>query len=361
MSHEATPSIKGNTAGAVDKTAAADMLAMIDGFRASRIAWAAAKLGIPDLLRNEAKSSKELAAATQTHAPSLDRALRALVSIGILTQDERERFGLTPLGATLRSGVPGSLLPWMLLMLGEENYRAWGDLLHSLRTGETAFDHVFGTSVWEYRERHPDQRTLFDAAMASLIRSHAAALVNAYSFEEAHRVVDVGGGDGTLLVAILRAHPRLEGVLFDLPEVVSLARKCIADAGVAERCAIVSGDAFASVPGDGDCYLLSRVIHDWDDERAGAILRNCRRALPQHGSLLLFERLAPAMPEASPAGRAAALTDLTMLIATGGRERTEAQYHTLLLESGLEPQRTIPTASGLSIICARAASPASRP
>ena len=353
MSHGVTHDTKSG-AGALDAAAVADMLGLIDGFRVSRIAWAAAKLGIADLLRDEPKSSTEIAAATQTHPPSLERALRAFVAIGLVALDERGRFRLTPLGATLRSDIPGSLHPWMLLMLGDDNYRAWGELLHSLRTGETAFDRVFGSSVWDYRKRHPEQRRLFDAAMATLIRAHAVALVGAYPFAGVKRVVDVGGGDGTLLIELLRAHPQLEGVLYDLPEVVQEAGPRIVAAGVAERCAIASGDAFASVPGGGDCYLLSRVVHDWDDEHAIAILRNCSRALPERGSLLVVERVAPARPEVSRAARAAALADLTMLIATGGRERTEAEYRALLVVAGLKTLRVIAMASGLDLIeCAR--------
>jgi hypothetical protein len=350
VSHEPAIHAKGSEERVVDASASTLMLDLIDGLRISRLVWAAARLGIPDLLRDRAKSSDELAAETRTNASALARALRALVTVGLLAQDEQDRFMLTALGATLRSDVPGSLHPWALVALGDESYRAWGELHYSLRTGETAFEHVFGMDVWEYRKRHPEHGRLFDAAMASLLASTDAALASAYSFADVKRLVDVGGGDATLLIALLRAHPKLEGLLFDLPDVAANARQRIAAAGLAERCAIAAGDALISAPDGGDCYLLSRVIHDWDDECATVILRNCRRALPEHGALLVFERIYPARAEPSRAARAAALTDLTMLVATGGHERTEAQYRALVSAAGLDTVRIIPTVSGLSLI-----------
>ncbi len=326
------------------------MLALIGGVRVARVLYVAANLGLADLLRDGPRTNGELAEATGSHAPSLARVLRALLALGVLTRDPEGRFGLTALGATLRSDGPGSLRAWILFALGEENLRTWGELLHSVRTGETAFDHVYKMGVWQYRQQNPEHGRLFDAAMAALMSGVDTALAAAYSFAGVERVVDVGGGDGTLLITLLRVHPGLEGVLFDLPEVAAGARRRIAGAGLAQRCAVVAGDVFDAVPGDGDCYLLARVIHDWDDERAVAILRNCCRAMSEGGRLLLLERIFPAEVEPSPASLAAALTDMNMMLVTGGRERTEAEYRTLLSVAGVDAVRIIPTGSGLSVL-----------
>jgi hypothetical protein len=352
VSHEPDPHADGTPGAEAHATTA--MLGLIDGFRVSRLVWIAAQLGIADLLRDGASSSAELAAATRTDAPSLARVLRALAALGILAQDEQDRFALTPLGMTLRSDVQGSLRPWALFALGEENHRAWGALEHSLTTGETAFEHVFGLGVWEYRARHPESGRLFDAAMATLVARAGAALAASYPFSGVQRVVDVGGGDGTLLIALLRAHPRLAGTLVELPAVIASARERIADAGLTERCNVIASDVLASVPEGGDCYLLARVVHDWDDERAVAILRNCARVLPERGVVLVFERVLPARAEPSTAARAATLTDVTLLVSTGGRERTETEYQALFAAAGLKASRIISTTSGLSVIeCAR--------
>lgn len=326
------------------------MVALIGGFRASHLIYAAAMLGLADLLRDTPRSCADLAAATNTHPPTLARVLRALVAIGVFTEEEQGRFGLTALGATLRSDAPGSLRPWALFAPGAENQRAWGALVHSVRTGETAFDHIHGIDVWQYRDRNPEQGRLFDAAMAALMAGIDTALALAYPFSGVRRIVDVGGGDGTLLITLLRMHPRLEGVLFDLPRVAARAQRRIAEAGLAERCATVAGDAFDSVPQDADCYLLARVLHDWDDDRALTILRNCCRVMPDGGRLLVLERILPAALQSSPSLQAAAMADLTMLVVTGGRERTEAEYRGLLSAAGVEPTSIVPTGSGLSVL-----------
>jgi len=329
---------------------AATMLGLIGGIRVSRIVYVAAKLGLADLLRDGPRTQDELAAETNCHAPSFARTLRALVAIGVLTQDAQRRFALTPLGVTLRSDVPGSLRAWALFALGDENHHAWGELMHSVRGGGTAFERVYGLDVWQYRERHPECGRLFDAAMAALMRGIDSAFVAAYPLAGVRRIVDIGGGDGTLMIALLQAHPSLEGVLFDLPEVAAGAQRRIAEAGLEDRCATVAGNFFETVPSGEDCYLLARVIHDWDDERALAILRNCCRAMPERGRLLLLERLFPMPLEQSAALYAAALADLNMMVVTGGRERTEAEYRTLLSDAGLDTLTIIPTRSGLSVL-----------
>ena len=325
------------------------MLGLIDGFRVSQIVSAAAALAIPDLLSEGPRTAEDLAVRTQTHAPSLARLLRALAALGVLSEGDAG-FALTAVGATMRSDAPGSLRPWALLALGEESQRAWGNLLHTVRTGETAFDHAFGMSVWEHRQRHLEHGRLFDAAMGALMAHATAAFVAACPVADVKRLVDVGGGDGTLLIALLRAYPHLEGALYDLPDVAERGRRRIFEAGLASRCTALAGDALDLVPEGADCYLLARVIHDWDDERATAILRNCQRAMPARGKLILFERIVPAYGQSPSAARAAALTDVTMMIFTGGRERSEAEYGALLAAAGLRPTGLIATPSGLSII-----------
>ena len=329
------------------------MLQLIAGFRISRILYVAARLGLADLLRDSPADSAALASVTGTHAPSLYRLMRALASIGVLAEDEQHRFSLTALGNSLRSDVPDSLREWAIFALGDEHFLAWGELMHCVRTGDIAFNHVFGTDVWTYRAAHAEHAAIFDSAMAQLVKSYDASLVAAYPFAAIDKLVDVGGGDATLLVAILQANPAMHGVLFDLPHVIERARVRIAQAGLSDRCEVVAGDAFAAVPTGGDAYLLSRVIHDWDDESAIAILNACRRAIGDEGRVLLVERLMPARAVVSPAAQASSLSDLTMLVMNGGRERTEAEYRKLLDGAGLALAAIVPIETGASVLEAR--------
>jgi hypothetical protein len=333
----------------------ATMLQLIAGFRVSRILYVAARLGLADLLRDTPSDSAALASVTGTHAPSLYRLMRALASIGVLAEDERRRFSLTALGNSLRSDVPDSLREWAIFALGDEHFRAWGELMHCVRTGDIAFDHVFGTDVWTYRAAHAEHAAIFDRAMAQLARSYDASLVAAYPFATVARLVDVGGGDATLLIAILQANAATHGVLFDLPHVAERARDRIAQAGLSDRCEVVAGDAFTAVPTGADAYLLSRVIHDWDDGRAIAILDACRRAIGDDGRVLLVERLMPARVVASPAAQSSSLSDLTMMVMNGGRERTEAEYRELLDRASLALVRIVPIETGASVLEARRA------
>lgn len=331
----------------------ATMLQLIAGFRVSRIVYAAARLGLADLLHQKPADAATLASLTGTDAPSLHRLMRALASIGVLDEDDEHRFSLTALGNTLRADAPDSLHAWAIFSLGGEHFRAWGELLHSVRTGEVAFDHIFGTDVWSYRAAHTDHAAIFDQAMAQLVKAYDASLVAAYPFAAFDRLVDVGGGDGTLLIAILRAHPRMRGVLFDLPHVAERARQRIGEARLSERCEVVSGDAFAAVPSGADAYLLSRVIHDWDDRHALELLEACRKAMTAQGRVLLVERPMPERATASPDAQSSSLSDLTMLVMNGGRERTEAQYRELLDRAGLVLGRIVPLAMGASVLEAR--------
>jgi SAM-dependent methyltransferase len=323
--------------------AAVAMLQLIGGFYISRALFVTAKLGIADLLRYGPKDSEELAEATATHGPSLKRMLRALGSIGVFAEDEEERFSLTPLGHMLETDRPDSLGDLAILALGEESYWGWGNLMHSIRTGETAFDRIYDMSMWDYLGRHPESARNFDRAMSNLVGVYHSAVLAAYPFASFSKIIDVGGGDGSLLIALLKAAPNLRGMVFDLPHAADTARQRLARAGLASRCEVVAGDMFASVPHGGDAYLLSGVIHDWDDGRAATILENCRRAMQPPCKLLILEPVLPAKPDGSAKARSALLSDLNMMAMTGGRERTAAEYHALLRHSGFKQMRIIET------------------
>jgi O-methyltransferase/methyltransferase family protein len=331
-----------------ERPAPVAMIRLIAGFWISQAVYIAAQLGIADLLKDGAQDIEQIARATACHGPSLYRVLRTLASVGVFTEDGQQRFASTPLGATLQSGVAGSLRAWVNVQLGDEHCRAWSQAMHSVQTGESAFDHLFGMGVWRYRSQHVEHAALFDEAMANLTATYNTAIVSSYAFSRFEKIVDVGGGDGGLLMAILQANPSLQGVLFDLPHVAHKATARMAEAGLAERCQVVAGDAFSSVPEGGDAYILSRVIHDWDDARSIAILGNCHRAMATRGTLLLVEGIV------SPANESdiTKLFDLNMLVLAGGRERTAAEYQALLEAADFVMASIIPTSSilGVSII-----------
>jgi len=335
-----------NRTTSVDIPPPVAMLQMIAGFWVSRAIYIAAKLGIADLLKDGAKNSEALAQATGLHAPSLYRVLRALASVGVFAEDEQGRFALTPIAATLRTDVPGSLRAFAIAELGEDHYPAWGEVLHSVKTGEIAFDHLFGMDVWQYRAQHPEDGKIFDEAMASFSSVVNATVVASYDFSSIGKIVDVGGGDGSLIASILRANPGMKGVLFDLPHVIAGARRRIEAEGLAERCEVVGGDAFVSVPSGGDAYLLKWIIHDWDDERSVALLKSCHRAMAKNGKLLVVEAIIPS--DDTPSFHK--FMDLNMLVMTGGRERTEAEYQTLLEAAGFRLVGIIPTQSEMRVI-----------
>jgi O-methyltransferase domain/Dimerisation domain len=330
----------------VDISPPAAMLRMIEGFWLSRALSVAVKLGIADLLKDGPKSSKELADATGTHAPSLFRVLRALAGAGVFAEDESGRFAATPLAAALQSGAPGSLRAFVLEQLDEEHYGAWGDMLHTVQTGETAFDYHFKMDLWQYRALHPEDAKTFDEAMANMTEAAVGPILGVYDFSSFRTVVDVGGGDASLLTAILGKHPGVKGVLFDMPRVTPKAQRRIEAAGLTKRCEIVSGDFFEAVPPGGDAYILKAVIHDWDDEQATAILMNCRRAMAENGRLLLIEAAIPAGNE--PFFHK--FMDLNMMVMTGGRERTGAEYRALLTAAGFKLMRIVPAGFELSVI-----------
>lgn len=321
------------------------LLQMMTGYWVSQSLYVAAKLGLPDLLADGPMPSNDLAAATQTHAPSLYRLLRALASLGVFTEVAPATFALSPLADPLRSDHPASMRA-LAVMYNEEQYRAWGSLLESVRTGESVFEEVFATPYFSYLAQHPEANETFNQAMTGWSAQLDRALLAAYDFSRFATVVDVGGGYGRLLATILAAHPALHGVLFDQPHVVADAGPLLEATGVANRCRSVGGDFFHEVPAGGDVYVLAQIVHDWDDERSVAILQACRRAIPSTGTLLLAE-LVIAPGDAPDVGK---LLDLHMLVLLGGRERTETEYRSLLAASGFTLTAVIPTVAGTSLV-----------
>ena len=338
-------------AGRAEAQALRDLLL---GYRNTQLLYVAAKLGLSDLVADTPKRSADLAPALGVHPQALHRVMRGLALLGVLAEHDDGRFSLGPLGRHLlagapdgTAGAPGSLRTEALIH-GEEFYRTWGSLLSSVETGAPASRHLYGTSTWEHRAAHPELNEHFNRFMAAMTGQVAAAVLAAYDFSPYRTLVDVGGGHGALLAPILRAHPHLEGVLFDQPHVLAGARAYLEAAGVAARCRLVAGDFFAAVPPGADAYLLKWIIHDWDDDRAVAILRTCRAAIGGGaGKVLLVERLLPARAAQAPG---TIYGDLTMLVVEGGRERTEAEYRALLAAAGLALVRVVPTGSDFSVL-----------
>ncbi len=325
------------------------MLRMLNGFHVTQMLSVAARLGIPDLLADEPKTADELARATSAQPDALYRMLRALAGMGVFEEHTGRRFALTPLGATLQSSHPHTLRAHAIF-LGGEAYRAWGDLPYSIATGQAAFDHVFGAAHFAYLGEHPDANEVFNQAMSVAARREIVAMVAAYDFSGAATLVDVGGGQGMLLTAILLANPGLRGALFDLPHVVAGATTALSAAGVADRCEIVGGDFFTTAPPAGDILALSHILHDWDDERCTLILRSCARALGPRSKLLVIEDII----EPSANAPQTLFKDMHMMVLNGGRERTAQEYERLLATAGLRLTRIIPTALATRIIEAEA-------
>lgn len=305
----------------------------LSGFRLTQALYVSAKLGMADRLAAGPKDAETLAREVGVDPDRLFRVLRALASFGVLSLDGAGRFRLTELGEYLRTDVPGSLEAFAVFS-GEESYRAFGELLHTVRTGETAFDHVYGMGHFDYLAQHPDASTTFHRWMAGALGALDDPL-EGFDLHDRRVLVDVGGGQGALLALVLRNHTELKGILFDLPTALTDAPEYLESFGVRDRCEILSGSAFEFVPPGGDAYVMSRILHDWTDDKALEILRNCRRAIPQEGVLLLREVVLKegTLPPAQ------ALLDLVMMAMTGGRERTENDWRQLLHRAGFILQR----------------------
>jgi orsellinic acid C2-O-methyltransferase len=315
----------------------------------SQAVYVAAKLGIADHLADGPLTHDALAKATGTHAPSLRRVLRLLAAADVLVEREDGRFELTTVGSFLKSG-PGSFRAAAQLFGGPMVWQSWGDLLTTVRTGETALHRVFKTDSFEYMNDHPEEAAVFDEAMGSFTAMTAIAVAAAYDFSSMRKVVDLGGGQGALLAGILRANPDLRGVVFDMPRVADGARREIAAAGLADRCEFVGGDFFEAVPAGFDAYLLKHVIHDWDDAKATRILRTARAAMSPEAKLLIVEGVYPPRIDASLESQGAARNDVNMMVCTGGRQRSEAEFRQLYEAAGLRLTRIVPTMGMVCVI-----------
>ena len=324
------------------------LLQMLSGMWVSQSIYVAAKLGIADLLKQGAKTSEQLANDTDVDAQSLYRVLRALSSIGIFAEGENRLFELTPLATYLQSDSPSSMRA-IAIMFGSEDWRwqTWGNILYSVKTGKSAFEHTKGIPIFNYFSQNPEAAEIFNASMTSFSTIHNAAIAASYDFSSIKTLVDVGGGHGGFLSAILKANPMMKGILYDLPPVIEGARQHLEVAGLQERCLEIQGNFFESVPSGGDAYMLKNIIHDWNDESAIAILKNCHRAMPDNGKLLLVETVIPSGNEPS-VGK---FVDIEMLLMTsGGRERTEAEFQNLFRAAGFKLTSITPTQSPLSVI-----------
>jgi hypothetical protein len=317
-------------------------------YNLTQMIYVAARLGIPDLLIDGPKTVDALAVAVDAHPSALYRLLRALAGVGIFAEDRLSNFALTPLAELLRSDVTGSFRPFVLSYGESWWWNAWGSLLHSIQTGETAFNYVHGRSLFEYLDQDAQAAKVFNANMTSMTTGEAQYIVAAYDFSGTRVLVDVGGGHGALTAAILKTYANIRAVLFDLPSLVAGARTWLDTRGIEDRCEVIGGNFFESIPQDGDTYLLKDVLHNWEDDQAVAILKKCHAFMPPSAKLLVIERIIPPGNTPSP-GK---LIDISMLVMTGGRERTEPEYRALLQMAAFRVQDILPSESGISIIVA---------
>jgi hypothetical protein len=313
------------------------LLALLNSHWITQTLYVAAELGLPDLLASGPQSSASLAQATGVHGPSLHRLLRALVTLDIVQERADGAFALLPMGALLGRDAATSLRSWALVV-GRYQWQAWSHLLDSIKTGA---DVASMTLTAAFNEQHSEQAAVLNQAIAELTRFIAPAVVQAYDFTDCRRIIDVGGGYGELLVAILKANPAACGVLFEVPRVIEQAQEHLTRADLAHRCECLAGDVFEAVPGGGDAYVLKSIIHNWDDERSTRILANCRHAMPAGATLLLVERIMPERLGVSAADQAYASDDLNALT-RAAKERTAAEFRVLLASAGFHLTKIVP-------------------
>lgn len=322
------------------------LMQMLFGAQMQRSVCIAAKLGIADLLAKKPQTADELAARTETHAPSLYRMLRTLASVGVFAETADRKFELTPVAALLRSDAPNSMRDFVILMGEDWMWQAWGELMYSVQTGGVAFEKVQGMNSFEFHRQNEESGKIFNAAMTNFTQAVIPAIVEAYDFSGIGKFVDIAGGHGLLLAGILKANPQLHGILFDLPFVVEGAGELLEKEGVRHRVELVPGDFFQSVPAGADAYMMKHIIHDWDDERSIKILRNIHSAMNGDGKVLIIEMIIPEGNKPHPSKD----LDVLMLVNNSGKERTEDEYRTLLEASGFELTKVIQTNSPYSVI-----------
>ena len=334
---------------APEKSPGQIMTQLLLGNRVQQAIYVAAKLGIADLLLDGPKSSEELAQDTGAHPGALHRLLHALTGYGIFASDGQHRFGLTPLASLLRDGTRNSKRAFALWS-GGLSYELFGALEYSVMTGQPAINHIHGMDFLDYLAQNPDVGDLFDAFMSRQTAPLGPVLA-AYDFTGINTIVDVGGGRGELLAAVLSAHPTMRGILIDTPRVIEGTKYFLEAAGIADRCTLLGGDIFESMPGGGDAYILKSVVHGVDDNLAAQLLTSCRQAMNHDGKLLLFEIVMPPGNEPSP-GK---LMDLLMLVGSYGRERTEEEFRSLFTVAGFRMANIMTTKYGYSLIEGRIA------
>jgi hypothetical protein len=318
----------------------AQMMQLITGFWTSCCIYNAAKLNIADLLVKSPQTAAQLAESTQTNAAALYRVLRALASAGIFSENDKGEFSNTPLSETLRSDVPGSMKAMAQAQLGD-HYKAWGNLLYSIKTGGIAFDDVEGMPVWEYYQGHPEEGVNFMKAMTGLSAASVMNVLPAYDFSGLKTIIDVGGGNGALLMGVLGAAKDATGVVFDMEYVIEETKKEIAGKGLSARCGTEAGDFFASVPAGADAYMMKMILHDWNDKQCATILSNCNKAMKAGSKLLVIEAVIPDGNTPHP-GK---FLDINMLAMTGGKERTEKEFAELFSKAGLKLSGVVHTES----------------
>ncbi len=321
---------------------------LVSGFRSTQMVRVVTELRIPDLVADGPRTSDDLAAATGVLAEPLRRVLRCLVAIGVFTETDDGRFAATPVSEWFRDR-PGSLRG-VALMLPAESYRAFGDLMYTLKTGEPAFEHVFSMSRWEQLAQEPEQASIFNTAMQYGTEGVRDAVASAYDFSGLLSIVDVGGGRGTLIAGLLKANPHLRGMVFDLDAGLAETEDYLKQEGVHDRCVVKRGSFLDSVPPGHDAYLLKNIVHDWSDEKAALILFNCRQAMGPERRLILVEQIVPKRLDDSPDARRLFMNDVQMMVMLGGRERTLDEFRALLHMAGFQLTRVIPTASRYQLI-----------
>jgi hypothetical protein len=323
----------------------AQLFGMLGGLFQAWMLYVVAERGIADLLAEGPQTSTELAKTAGLHEPSLYRLLRSLASFGVFEEESPRRFVLNPLGSALKAGDPSGARD--MVMNTTWLSRAVAEFPRVVASGENGMQLAFGMGIFDFLAQHPKESAIFNRALIATGAGEPSAVAEAYDFSGVRRLVDVGGGIGTLVATVLGRYPLVQGVLFDRPDVIDDARPTLADHGVAERCEIVGGDFFVAVPDNADAYVMSHILHDWDDDRCVTILRNCRSAIDSDGRLLLVEMVLPPGDMPHPGQ----MFDMYMLVLNaGGMERTEEQYGELLHRGGFRLTRIVPTESAVSVI-----------
>jgi hypothetical protein len=326
-----------------------ELMRFINGYQVSQALHVAAMLGIADHLRDGPKPYEAVAQVCGAHPSSLYRLLRALAAVGVFHESDNKEFSLTPLGVCLTSDAPGSTRNYARWIGQPGQWGSWGNLLHSIKSGESALGFRYGTDAWTYRMQHPDEQAVFDSAMTGNSRAEAQAVLEAYDFSRFGCIVDIAGGQGLLLKTILLACPGSRGILFDQPQVIASADEALTSPELGHRCQLVAGNFVESVPAGGDVYVMKVILHDWNDHTSIEILRACRRAMSPVATLVVIERVI-GPPNEMPEGK---FSDLNMMVQYAAMERTGQEFDTLLKKGGFNMAEIIPTRSPLSMIVAQ--------